>query len=160
MCDYSLMVFPNRLASENEILVTYRFPTGSIGFVSPTELSEALRALPIPPPRNLWARIRASFLGTTPHCPVCAVCVPPGAQLMILKPGCPDLAVIILSTHEQVTFTETTATWGQFRDAVRTNSGQEILLQHLREGLEVQVLSLGSTEDTPAPETAEMLNVG
>ena len=41
MCDYSLMTFPNRLANEGETLVTHKFSTGSIGFVSPMELGAA-----------------------------------------------------------------------------------------------------------------------
>ena len=41
MCDYSLYEFPNRLAREGEELVTYRFPSGSMGLVSPVELENA-----------------------------------------------------------------------------------------------------------------------
>src|ERR1017187_1728005 len=43
MCDYSLYEFPNRLAREGEELVTYRFPLGSLGLVSPVELKNAHR---------------------------------------------------------------------------------------------------------------------
>ena len=45
MCDYSLMVIPNRLAQEGEELVTHRFWTGSLGFASPLDMCKA--ALPI-----------------------------------------------------------------------------------------------------------------
>jgi hypothetical protein len=38
MCDYSLMAVPNRLAQENEELVAHRFPTGSMGLASPSNL--------------------------------------------------------------------------------------------------------------------------
>src|ERR1035438_785449 len=41
MCDYSLYEFPNRLAREGEELVTYRFPSGSMGLASPVELEKA-----------------------------------------------------------------------------------------------------------------------
>lgn len=150
MCDYSLMVFPNRLARENEILVTYRFPTGSIGFVSPAELTEALSATALGPPKRLWDRIKASFVGAPSQSPVCAVCVPPGARLTISNPGCPELSSANIRPGEQVTFTQTTAVWGQFRDAVRTSSGQEILLQQVGVGFEVQILSLVLAEDAPA----------
>jgi hypothetical protein len=34
MCDYSLQGGPNRLAVEGEQLVTYRFPTGSVGLAA------------------------------------------------------------------------------------------------------------------------------
>src|SRR5437867_2983517 len=45
MCDYSLMVIPNRLAEEGEELVTHRFWTGSLGFASPLDMCKA--ALPL-----------------------------------------------------------------------------------------------------------------
>ena len=38
MCDYSLMGVPNRLAREAEKLTVHRFPTGTLGLASPTDL--------------------------------------------------------------------------------------------------------------------------
>ncbi len=38
MCDYSLHGFSNRLAVEGEQLLLHRFPTGTLGLASPSEL--------------------------------------------------------------------------------------------------------------------------
>ena len=58
MCDYSLTGIANRLAVEGEELVVQRFRTGSVGLASSP---------------SRWL----SFEQT------CAVCVPPGARLML-----------------------------------------------------------------------------
>ena len=109
MCDYSLAGIPNRLAVEGEELVVHGFPTGSIGLASPcTTVSR-------------W------FGKQTP-----AVCVPPGARLILLD--VPerlqhDLAV---RSMEEVTFVQLSATPYQYRDAVRFGNGRVIRLQELR----------------------------
>ncbi len=41
MCDYSLMAIRNRLAVEQEDLVAHRFPTGSMGLASPSDLQRS-----------------------------------------------------------------------------------------------------------------------
>ena len=56
MCDYSLMMVPNRLAMEGEELVAHRFRSGTTGFVSCSDFAicRAERQ-----PRNLWCRLKA-----------------------------------------------------------------------------------------------------
>ena len=61
MCDYSLAHFPNRLAVEGEQLVVHRFRTGTLG-LTPARFS--LKQIFSP--------------DSTP-----AVCVPPGARLLL-----------------------------------------------------------------------------
>ena len=76
-----------------------------------------------------------------------AVCVPPGAQLMLLdvpKRLQHDLAV---GPIEGVTFVQLGATPYQFRDAVRFQNGRHIRLQDLSEGMPVRVLKLSLPED-------------
>src|SRR5580658_9234209 len=81
MCDYSLMAVPNRLAREGEELVTHRFPTGSLGMASPADVRDAIS--PRHPGRqSMWHKIRA-FFDPTAAPAVCAVCLPPGARLLI-----------------------------------------------------------------------------
>ena len=125
MCDYSLAGIPNRLAVEGEELVVHRFPTGSIELASPcTTVSR-------------W------FGKQTP-----AVCVPPGARLILLD--VPerlqhDLAV---SPVEEVTFVQLSATPYEYRDAVRFGNGRVIRLQGLSVGLWVWVLQLSLPDDS------------
>src|SRR5215469_7719910 len=118
MCDYSLVGIRNRLAVEGEELVVHRFPTGSIGLASPcTSMS------------------RWGFVKQTP-----AVCVPPGARLILLDvPECLQHNLAVGST-EEVTFVQLSATPYQYRDAVRFRNGRVIRLQGLIVGMRVRVL--------------------
>ena len=45
MCDYSLMEYPNRLATEGEVLAVYRFRSGSLGLASLAECQPPGRIL-------------------------------------------------------------------------------------------------------------------
>ncbi len=124
MCDYSLTGIPNRLAVEGEELVVHRFRTGSLGLASPC------------PSVSRW------WSGTP------AVCVPPGARLMLLdvpKRLRHDLAV---GPIEEVTFVQLSATPYQFRDAFRFQNGRAVRLQELSEGMPVRVLRLSLSEDS------------
>jgi hypothetical protein len=150
MCDYSLYEFPNRLAKEGEELVTYRFPSGSMGLVSPVELESARSresAQDKPSGNRFWeaatnhfdllSRSRPSALSN-----VCAICVPPGARL-ILKDISPlmqrDLG---LGPEEGGKFIETSIEVRRHRDAILLANGFVIPTQQLREGQRVEVLSL------------------
>lgn len=74
MCDYSLMMVPNRLAIEGEELVAHRFQSGTTGFVSSSDFSiwKAERHA-----KSIWQRLRACFASTAE--PTLLVCIPPGA---------------------------------------------------------------------------------
>jgi hypothetical protein len=123
MCDYSLTGIANRLAVEGEELVVQRFRTGSIGLASS--------------PSRWWSFEQAR-----------AVCVPPGARLMlhdIPERLQHDLAV---GPIEEVTFVQLSATPYRFRDAVRFTNGRDIRLQELREGMRVRVLKMSLPEDS------------
>jgi len=152
MCDYSLMNIPNRLANEGETLVTYKFVTGSIGFASLSDLVADCEAVPCES-NQLWRRVCAWF--TPPAAPkIPAVCIPPGARLrIIVVPDCTHFSVPGAEVDDEIQFTQTTAAWNQYRDALRSSSGDEILLQSIGQGLQVQVvdLSLGR-ERLPAQE--------
>ena len=122
MCDYSLTGIPNRLAVAGEALVVHRFPTGSIGLASPcVSVSQWWSAKQTP-----------------------AVCVPPGARLLLRDIPKKVRQQCSVGTTEEVMFVQLSATPYQFRDAVRFNNGREIRLQELNEGLHVDVLSLSS----------------
>jgi hypothetical protein len=131
MCDYSLAHFPNRLAVEGEQLIVHRFDTLSIGLA--------------PARRGLKDSLFCS-------CP--AVCVPPGARLL-LRDIPKDLQRRWgLSAVEEVTFAQLSADAFIHRDAIRFTNGQETLLQNLQCGQRVDVVSLGVAEEelTPAAE--------
>jgi hypothetical protein len=149
MCDYSLMGIPNRLAEEGEELVSHRFPTGSVGLASPRDL--CIRELRAHSPR-FWSILKTSFSPPKPT-PVVAVCVPPGARLILQDIPARLQRDLEVDAIEDVTFTELTATQYTYRDAIRFKNGHEILLQELGEGQRVKVLDLSSAEAfEPVPE--------
>jgi len=144
MCDYSLMAVPNRLAREGEELVTHRFPTGSLGMASPADVCAAIT------PRNrgqqsLWQKIRA-FFDPTAAPAVCAVCLPPGARLLICDIPPRLQQQWNVNDREEGVFTQTSAAVNTYRDAVRFSSGCEVRLQEFREGMRVMVMDLSASE--------------
>ena len=122
MCDYSLAGIPSRLAVEGEQLVVHRFSTGSLGLASPC-----------PSLSRLWSAKQ------TP-----AVCIPPGARLLLRDIPKGLQQQFGVRGTEEVAFVQLSATPYQFRDAVRFNNGRDILLQQLQRGQQVEVLSLSS----------------
>ncbi len=147
MCDYSLAGLRTRLAVEGEELIIYRFPTGSLGLTSPAEL-EAHRK-----------EFRGWKSWFDPREVPCAVCIPPGARLLLRD--IPDhlqkhLGVGVV---ENVVFTQRSGEVGRHRDGLRFTNGQEILLQRLAERQRAAVLSLSSAlpeEETDAVAVASL----
>jgi hypothetical protein len=127
MCDYSLAHFPNRLAVEGEQLVVHRFATGTLGM----------------------APARTSLTQLSPNS-VPAVCVPPGARLLLQDIPERLQQVLNVGAVEEVTFVEQSAEAFQYRDAMRFANGREILLQQLAFGQRAQVLSLSSPDSEQA----------
>ena len=144
MCDYSLMAVPNRLAREGEELVTHRFPTGSLGMACPADVTAAITPRN-PGQRNFWQKVRA-FFDPTAAPAVCAVCLPPGAKLLIcdIPPRLQQQWGVC--GREEAVFTQTSAAVNTYRDAVRFTSGCEVRLQEFREGMRVRVLDLSGSE--------------
>jgi hypothetical protein len=141
MCDYSLMNVPNRLAREGEELVAHRFASGSMGLASYADLHANIDPS-APSKRTFWSMVKQILEAPTAS-QVPAVCIPPGARLMLR-----DIPEQMQHEHgigaaEEVAFTQLTAASHRYRDAVRFRNGQEVLLQWLREGQRVRVLALG-----------------
>lgn len=145
MCDYSLMAVPNRLAQEGEELVTYRFPTGSLGLASPPDVARATSAAT--PVRKTFFGMLKEFFNPPVACQVPAVCIPPGARLRV--EGIPQRLQqnLGVTASEEVTFTQLSAAANTYRDALHFVNGRDLRLQELREGMQVQVLDLSSAEE-------------
>jgi hypothetical protein len=139
MCDYSLMAVPNRLAQEGEELVMHRFPTGSLGLATPTDLKRAAR--PAKTPRTFWKAL-TFFFNPPQDEPVCAVCIPPGAQLKVHGVPARLQRAFDVCADETVTFTQISAAAHAYRDSIRFANGRTVRLQELTEGLRVTVLDL------------------
>jgi len=158
LCDYSLHCVKNRLANEDEQLFVHKFHTGSKGLASVTDLRGLEKTAPAG--AGLWARfefwvenqrrrINDDLKGALP-----AVCIPPGARLHVDGIPSPMQKQFGLGPREEVTFVQLTAEPFRYRDAIRFNNGQEILLQMLSDGLRMEVMSLALAEEIPAPKPA------
>jgi hypothetical protein len=142
MCDYSLGGLPNRLAVNGEELIVHRFSTHSIGLASPADLRTKADDTPARD-QSFWHRIW-NFFALAPDFPEApAVCVPPGASL-VLKEIPSDLQrKWSIGDEESVIFVQTSAEVNTYRDALHFRNGREVLLQNLTEGMRVKVVSLG-----------------
>ena len=130
MCDYSLAAMRTRLAVDGEELVVYRFPTQSLGLTSPAELEVCK------PEVHGW---RSQF---NPRAVPCAVCIPPGACLLLRDIPRPLRRQLGLAAAEEVVFVQKSGSTGRHRDGFRFRNNQEVLLQQLAEGQRVDVRSL------------------
>ena len=139
MCDYSLMGVPNRLANEGEELIVHRFGTGSLGLASDGECVPART-------EGIWSNIKNLFRSSGPY-QATAVCIPPGAQLLLRDIPEEMQRSIRIGSAEEVVFTQLTAEVNAYRDAVRFKNGTAVLLQRLREGQRVRVLQLSLSHE-------------
>jgi hypothetical protein len=137
-------------------LFIHRFHTGSKGLASVTDL----RNLEKPPPgAGVWTRFKCwvknqlRLINGDWKRAVPAVCIPPGARLQVDGIPSPMQRLFKLGPREEVTFVQLTAEPFKYRDAIRFNNGQEILLQQLFDGLRMEVLSLALAEDAPKSAT-------
>jgi hypothetical protein len=146
MCDYSLHTNPNRLAKDDEDLVVHRFPTGSLGLASPDDLKPKVVA-ETGKTKSMWATIRSWFEEQrASSTPVCAVCIPPGARLIVSNMPQDLQRELGVPETDEVSFTQISANAHSYRDAIRFKNGRQVLLQALREGQRVHVVSLALAE--------------
>lgn len=150
MCDYSLMGVPNRLAREGDDLVLYDFPTGSKGFTSalPAAVANGGRLDTL---RSFLKSLISEFPAEKT-----AVCIPPGARLLLRDiPKAVQVASGV-APEEEVLFTQISAKAYDYRDAVRFRNGREVLLQQLTAGQRAKVLQLAlDHEEEPAASILE-----
>ena len=153
MCDYSLHVYPNRLANDGEELVVHRFGGASLGLASPCDLRPVVNAGSCDAAAKKpwsWAAIkewlRANRPQWQPDQRTPAVCVPPGARLVLKDIPRSLQRELGVEEVEEVKFVEISAEVNTYRDAVRFKNGRQLLLQALREGQRVTVLSLSPAE--------------
>ncbi|SRR6266851_2055511 len=147
MCDYSLGGLPNRLATEGEELIVHRFRTGSKGLTSPADL-RPVKPIEVPAPQmSLLSRLK-SFFVEQPLVAVqpCAVCVPPGATLLLKSVPVDLQRRWCVGSDEEVRFVQCSADVNRYRDCLQFKDQRQVLLQELREGMCLQVVSLGGSE--------------
>jgi hypothetical protein len=140
MCDYSLMGVPNRLAREGEDLIVYQFRTGSRGLTSDNSVTNT-------DTQTRYGIVKRLLGELQPEPERVAVCIPPGARLLLSDIPEDVQKSFSVAASEEVTFTQLTATANAHRDAVRFTNGREILLQRLNKGQRVRVLELSLVDE-------------
>jgi hypothetical protein len=156
MCDYSLQGLPNRLAVEGEELISYRFPTGSIGMASAADLAAKANQSQQPKERvSFWVALKRWLAPAIETCSIPAVCIPPGARLRMT--GIPHSLKreFSLNSIEDVTFIQLSAEAFHYRDAILFRNGRRLLLQSLREGVVMQVLSGVTSQNESSEQQTE-----
>jgi hypothetical protein len=141
MCDYSLMEFPNRLAAEGEVLMVHRFYSGSMGLASPEDCCRA-HSTPVKA-KTFWGAVKEFFHPVVEAHRTTAVCIPPGARLILHDVPAQMQKQLAVGQEEEVSFVQLSAVANSYRDAVRFGNGQTIRLQELREGQRVEVMDMG-----------------
>jgi hypothetical protein len=141
MCDYSLYTVRNRLAEEREELVLHKFETSSLGFASVLDLEA--QAGKKPEKGRFWGRLQNWMSGGS-SATVPAVCIPPGAQLLLKDVPQSLQKSLRIRASQLVVFTEISSRSYSYRDALILPDGTSVLLQDLTEGIHAIVLSLSS----------------
>ena len=139
MCDYSLFTARNRLAEEREELVIHKFETGSLGFASVDDLDA--QAKKKRERDSFWGMI-TNWVSGGSSATVPAVCIPPGAQLLLEDVPRSLQNSLRIRPSQLVTFTEISSRSYSYRDALIFPDGTPVLLQDLSEGIHAVVLSL------------------
>ncbi len=162
MCDYSLHLFPNRLGADGEELIVHRFGGASLGLASPSDLPVPRSATNCGEPTR-WARIKSWFQRPLWEVEkrVCAVCIPPGSRLILRDIPKTLQRELGVEETEHVTFTQISAEVNTYRDAIRFSNGRQLLLQRLREGQRITVVSLSPVveEDVLVDTDARLANL-
>lgn len=155
MCDYSLQGLPNRLAVEGEQLVTHRFRTGSVGLASPEDIANqyCLRTAR----GSWWSRFNRWLLQPADASGPQAVCIPPGARLLMSRIPDRMRRDFSLNAVEPVKFIQLSAEAFSYRDGIELSNGLRVGLQAFREGVAFEVLNLGEGEIVERP--AETANI-
>jgi hypothetical protein len=160
MCDYSLQGLPNRLAVESEQLVTHRFRTQSMGMASPLDIAASCRPRPqTGGHRSWWSALKHWLDPQMQLDQVPAVCIPPGARLLMDQIPHGLRQEFALDVVEDVTFVQLSADSNRHRDAILFGNGRKVLLQAFPEGICFEVLSLVSRDPEPDMEPLRLASI-
>lgn len=154
MCDYSLYSNETRLAEDGEELVLHKFTTGTLGFISASDLAQA-EAQAKTEPEGFWPSLKALFLPPQEQkMRVPVICIPPGARLLLGDVPPKVQASLCIGSSEIAVFTEVSSRSYSYRDALLLPNGTRVLLQDLPPCLHAMVLSTAA-EAAAAPVEAE-----
>jgi hypothetical protein len=144
MCDYSLMALSNRLAVCGDELVVHKFETGAMGLAAYSDVCRQ-RERCTGNKRGVLGELLAFLKYPYPQA-LPAVCVPPGARLLVRNISASlQNEIGLQSSVQEVVFTQTDLEF-TYRDAIRFSNGKLLSLQKLSVGQRISVLSVGSED--------------
>ena len=149
MPDFSLQEAPRRLAVAGEILVTYRFRTGSIGLASPLEMAAKGVRCKIGSRRSWWSAWKFRMERLRRPDKAAAVRVSPGTRLRVNSVPNEIRREFGVGATESVNCVQLSEEAGCDRDAIRFRNGRHVLLQRFGEGVWFEVLADGSNDRKP-----------
>jgi hypothetical protein len=154
MCDYSLYSFPNRLARDGEELVTYRFSSGCIGFISASDARSRTTCRAFAGVHH-WERLKPWFFPRRHLGPV-AVCISPGTEVKLVSLDRELCEGLGLGATEEAIFVQVSAEAFVYRDGLQFRNGRRLLVQRLPEGQHafVRGLTIGETRASESSATA------
>jgi hypothetical protein len=147
----SLQRVTERLACEGEILVTYRFQTGSVGLASPVGMDGVSGNVP----RSWWSRWKRRMRRLVGSDETATVRVSPGKRLRVNSVPDEIRQEFDVGVTENVNFIQLSAEGCRDRDAIRFANGRHVLLQRFGEGIWFEVLADGSNDSHPDEEPEE-----
>jgi hypothetical protein len=144
MYGYLLHSAHNRLAREREELVVQRFDTGSLAFVSVSDLQQLKQRKD-----GVWSEL-LDWLLIRMSASISAVSIPPGAHLLLRNVPLRVQESLGIAESEEAVLSEISGRTYSYRDALTLPDQTKVLVQDLCEGIEATVLCLSS--DTSAHE--------
>jgi hypothetical protein len=155
MCDYSLMMIPNRLAVCGEELVAHKFRTGSVGFVGRPDYEcwrQQSRAT------GFWERVKYYLVDPPEPAPV--VCMPPGVRVRLFAIGDALQQEYSIGSCDEAVVNQLSPQEGRHRDVFCFENGAVVSLQALSEEQRLKVLWLSSESQEFAVEGRALQRVG
>jgi hypothetical protein len=131
-----------------------------MGLASPADLPSTEPAREAVPKRTFWQSIKSFFEPSREPAVTPAICIPPGAHLIVKDVPADLQKQLHVMAEEGVVFTQISADVNSYRDAIRFHNGCQVRLQELREGMRIEVLSLAAVpsmigEDRPVLQHVE-----
>lgn len=149
MPNFSLQEAPRRLAVAGEILVTYRFRTGSIGLASPLEMAAKGVRCKIGSRRSWWSSWKFRMDRRRRPDKTAAVRVSPETRLRVNSVPSEIQREFGAGDLEIVNCVQLGTGTGCGRDAIRFRNGRHVLLERFDEGVWFEVLANGSNDREP-----------
>jgi hypothetical protein len=129
-----------------------------MGLASLADLEARKRRKETAPRTPFWQMLKSLFEQPDQSDSAPAVCIPPGAQLIVRNIPTDLQRRCGLGVEEGASFTQISAEINHYRDALLFHGRSEVLLQDLREGMRVRILSLASMEEyAPALKVGSMV---